>query len=241
ADPSESLPPLVSVAPMVSPFLCSDDSESNTEMLKRHVSPTPYDAMLTRFVDDELFLSYWSIYCTHHGGPFMALTMRKSVRPLPSHRLALRYISHHLDRFGSSSGHSSSDHSSFGHSILGHSLSRHASPDTTIDDSSTPLRFVYPTLARTLQCSEAYLYWRPSRKRCMSPAAIVTASTHATRALVLSCVDLLVRNKMHKAFPLPVMSSHFQKMFPLLARKLPLAMIKRSHCREDCTANEDKA
>ncbi|GKB26403.1 hypothetical protein Tco_0865804, partial [Tanacetum coccineum] len=43
ADPSESSPPPVSVAPMVSPFLCSDDSESDTEMPKRHVSPTPHD------------------------------------------------------------------------------------------------------------------------------------------------------------------------------------------------------
>ncbi|GJU24483.1 hypothetical protein Tco_1163104 [Tanacetum coccineum] len=47
-DPSESLPPPVSVAPMVLPFLCSDDSKSDTEMPERHVSPTPYDAMLTR-------------------------------------------------------------------------------------------------------------------------------------------------------------------------------------------------
>ncbi|GKC08081.1 hypothetical protein Tco_0999691, partial [Tanacetum coccineum] len=48
ADPSESSPPPISVAPMVSPFLCSDDSESDTEMPKRHVSPTPHDVMLTR-------------------------------------------------------------------------------------------------------------------------------------------------------------------------------------------------
>ncbi|GJX25498.1 hypothetical protein Tco_0231794 [Tanacetum coccineum] len=48
ADPSESSLPLVSVAPMVLPFLCSDDSESDTEMPERHVSPTPYDAMLTK-------------------------------------------------------------------------------------------------------------------------------------------------------------------------------------------------
>ncbi|GKD45321.1 hypothetical protein Tco_1269966, partial [Tanacetum coccineum] len=40
ADPSESLPPPVSIAPMVSPFLCSDDSKSDTEIPKRHVSPT---------------------------------------------------------------------------------------------------------------------------------------------------------------------------------------------------------
>ncbi|GJY51535.1 hypothetical protein Tco_0442382 [Tanacetum coccineum] len=39
-DPSESSPLPVSVAPMVSPFLCSDDSESDTNMPERHVSPT---------------------------------------------------------------------------------------------------------------------------------------------------------------------------------------------------------
>ncbi|GKE08559.1 hypothetical protein Tco_1412110, partial [Tanacetum coccineum] len=48
-DPSESLPPPVSVAPIVSPFLCSDDSESYTKIPERHVSPTPHDAMLTRW------------------------------------------------------------------------------------------------------------------------------------------------------------------------------------------------
>ncbi|GKD96617.1 hypothetical protein Tco_1380514, partial [Tanacetum coccineum] len=50
--------------------------------------------------------------------PCRALTAWKSVRPLSSHRLALRYTSHHLDHFTSgSSSHSSSDHSSSGHSI----------------------------------------------------------------------------------------------------------------------------
>ncbi|GKE14476.1 hypothetical protein Tco_1422053, partial [Tanacetum coccineum] len=71
------------------------------------------------------------------------------------------------------------DHSSSGHSILGHSLSRRASPDTTIADSSTPPRFVYPPLARTPR----------------SPAAIVTSSIHANRALVPSHVDLLPPRK----------------------------------------------
>ncbi|GKE19902.1 hypothetical protein Tco_1431414 [Tanacetum coccineum] len=49
ADPSESLPPLESVAPMVSPFLCLDDLELDTEIPERHVSPTPHDTMLTRW------------------------------------------------------------------------------------------------------------------------------------------------------------------------------------------------
>ncbi|GKB33911.1 hypothetical protein Tco_0873312 [Tanacetum coccineum] len=123
---------------------------------------------------------------------------------------------------GSSSGHSSSDHSSSGHSISGHSFSGHASPDTTIADSFTPPRFVYPPLARTPRCSEAYLRWRsiplstmytpttsessagdsyfessagPSRKRCRSPDATMTSSIHATRVLVPSRVDLLLPRK----------------------------------------------
>ncbi|GKE34548.1 hypothetical protein Tco_1453870, partial [Tanacetum coccineum] len=150
ADPPESSLPPVSIAPMVLPFLCSYDLESDIEMPERRVSPTPHDAMLTR-----------------------ALTVRNSVRPLPSHRLALRYTSHHLDRFTfrSSSGHSSSDHSSSGHSISdhsssghsssgnsisGHSLSGHTPLDITVADSSAPPRFVYPPLARTPRYSEAY-------------------------------------------------------------------------------------
>ncbi|GJY71492.1 hypothetical protein Tco_0475195 [Tanacetum coccineum] len=79
------------------------------------------------------------LYRTHPGGPCKALTVRKSVRPLSSHRLSLRYTSHHLNHFTyGSSSHSSSDHSSSGHSISGHSLSRHTPPDTTDADSSTP-------------------------------------------------------------------------------------------------------
>ncbi|GKG39610.1 hypothetical protein Tco_0463755, partial [Tanacetum coccineum] len=131
---------------------------------------------------------------------------------------------HHLDHFTSrsSSSHSSSDHSSSGHSILGHSLSGHTPPETTDVDSSTPPRFVHPSLARTSRCREAYLRWRsaplstmyppmtpessardsssessarPSRKRCRSPAATVTSSIHAKRALVPSCANLLPPRK----------------------------------------------
>ncbi|GKG25604.1 hypothetical protein Tco_0398750, partial [Tanacetum coccineum] len=45
-DPLGSSLPPVSVAPMVSPFLCSNDSESDAERPKRHVSPTSHDSML---------------------------------------------------------------------------------------------------------------------------------------------------------------------------------------------------
>ncbi|GKB33106.1 hypothetical protein Tco_0872507 [Tanacetum coccineum] len=278
-DPSESSPPPVSVAPMVLPFLRSDDSESDTKIPGRHVSPTPHDAMLTGWrsrvaslssspttfileiptapilpapsaivapsskfplasvvappgirrrrailIRPEEDIPIGRLYRTHPGGPCRALTVRKSVRPLHSHHLTLRYTLHHLDRFtsGSSSNHSSLDHSSSGHSIMGHSLSGHTPPNTTDADSSTPLRFVHSSLARTLRCSEAYLCWRsaplstmylsttsessagdssfessagPSCKKCRSLAATVTSPIHATRALVSSRADLLPPRK----------------------------------------------
>nr|GEV29635.1 hypothetical protein [Tanacetum cinerariifolium] len=124
-----------------------------------------------------------------------ALTMRKSVRPLPSHCSEL----------------------SLGHSSSGHSLSGHTPLDINDADSSTPSRFVRPPIAKTPRCSEAYLRWRsttlstmypsmtfessvgdsssessagPSCKRCRSLAATVISSINATRALVRSRADL---------------------------------------------------
>nr|GEV73437.1 hypothetical protein [Tanacetum cinerariifolium] len=239
ADPLESSPPPVSIAHMVSPFLCSDNSESDTEIKERHVSPTTS----TPEIFTALILSASSaivappskedipvdqLYCTHPGEPCKALTMRKSVRPLPSHRLALRYTSHHLDHFtfGSSSSHLSLDHSLSGHSSLDHSLSGHTPPNTTVANSSTPQRFVYILLARTPLCCKAYLRWRstplstmyppttskssaedssfesslgPSRKKCRSPAAtVIISSIHYTRALVPSRADLLPPYKMFR-------------------------------------------
>ncbi|GKA77972.1 hypothetical protein Tco_0784509 [Tanacetum coccineum] len=202
ADPLESSPPLGSVAPIVSPFLCSDDSESDTKILERHVSPTPHDAMLTRWrirvasrssspttstpeIPTASILPALSaivapssefplapdipigrLYRTHPGSPCRALTARKSVRPLPSHLLALR----------------------------------RASPDTIIADSSTPPRFVYPPLAKTPRCSEAYLRWSSAPLSTMSHVAFVTSFIHATRDLVLSRADLFPLRKRFRDF-----------------------------------------
>nr|GEV06677.1 reverse transcriptase domain-containing protein [Tanacetum cinerariifolium] len=49
-----------------------------------------------------------------------------------------------------------------------------------------------------------------------------------------------VGNKMYKAFSLSVKSSHYQKKFPLLVRKVPPAKDKRCHCQEYCNAIEDR-
>ncbi|GJV03023.1 hypothetical protein Tco_1336592, partial [Tanacetum coccineum] len=211
ADPSESSPPPVSVAHMVSPFLCSDNSESDTEMPERHVSPTPHDVMLTR----------WRCRVASRSSSPTTSTLEIHTAPiLPAPSAIIAPSS----EFPLAPGidHEEVDHSSSGHSISGHSLSGHASPDTTVVDSSTPPRFVYPPLARTPRCSEAYLCWRsaplstmyppttselsagdsssessarPSRKRCRSPAATMTSFIHATRSLVPSHADLLPPRK----------------------------------------------
>ncbi|GKD35495.1 putative reverse transcriptase domain-containing protein, partial [Tanacetum coccineum] len=224
-DPSESSPPPIFVAPMVSPFLCSNDSESDNKIPDKHVSPT---TSIPDIPTAPILPAPSAIVVPSSE----ALTTRKSVKPLSSHRLVLRYSSHNLDHFTSrsSSSHSSSNHSSSGHSISGHSLSRHTPPDTTDADSSTPLRFVHLSLARTPQCSEAYLCWRstplstmyplttsessagnssfessaiPSCKRCRSPASIVTLPIQAIRALVPSRADLLLPRKRFKDYISP--------------------------------------
>ncbi|GJV49791.1 reverse transcriptase domain-containing protein [Tanacetum coccineum] len=175
ADPSESSPPPVSiperhVSPTTStpkiptaPILPAPSAivaPSSEYPLAPVVSPPGTRRRRAILIQPREDIPIGRLYHPYPGGPCRALTVRKSVRPLPSHRLALRYTSHHLDNLtsGSSSIHSSSDHSSSGHSISGHSLSGHTPPDTTDADSSTPLRFVHPSLARTPRYSEAYLY-----------------------------------------------------------------------------------
>ncbi|GJR84763.1 hypothetical protein Tco_0155548 [Tanacetum coccineum] len=164
SDTSEdSLPPAPDL-PLVSPSGSSSHdtlAPSSEYLLAPVVSPPEIRRRRAILIRPREDIPIGRLYRTHPGGPCRALTARKSVRPLSSHRLALRYTSHHLDHFTSgSSSHSSSDHSSFGHSILGHSLSGHTPPDTTDADTSTPSRFVHRSLARTPRRSEPFRRWR---------------------------------------------------------------------------------
>ncbi|GKD51273.1 hypothetical protein Tco_1280249, partial [Tanacetum coccineum] len=184
-DPSESSPPPVSVAPMVSPFLCSDDLESDIEIPERHVSPTPHDAMLTRWRSRVASRSSSPTTFTPEiptapilpapsaiVAPSSEFPLSPVVAPLGICRRRAILIRHEEDipigrLYRTHLG--GPYHSSSGHSISGHSISRHASPDTTIADSSTPPRFVHPPLARTPWCSEAYLHWRSDPLSTMYP------------------------------------------------------------------------
>ncbi|GKD25563.1 hypothetical protein Tco_1231777 [Tanacetum coccineum] len=208
SDPSEdSLPPVPDL-PLVSPFLCSDnlEADSESEPAKHRPVSSSHDTLAP--------LSEFPL------APL--LTARKRVRPLPARRLAWRRVSHH------SSDHDSSPDSSSSSAPSDHSLSGHTPPDTTDADSSTPQRFVHRLLARTPRHSEAFRRWRsaplsthyppttsesslgsssersldssspslgPSRKRCRSPTASVPSSTHVSRSIAPTPADLLPPHK----------------------------------------------
>ncbi|GJU27724.1 hypothetical protein Tco_1166345, partial [Tanacetum coccineum] len=176
SDPSEdSLPPVPDL-PLVSPFLCSDDLEADSEsepaeqrpVLSSHdtlaplsefplapvVAPPGIRRRSTILVRPGEAIPFGRPYRTHLNGPRKLLTARKRVRPIPARRLAWRRVSHH-----SSDRHSSPDSSSSS-APSDHSLSGHTPPDTTDADSSTPQRFVHRSLARTPRHSEAFRRWR---------------------------------------------------------------------------------
>ncbi|GJV04349.1 hypothetical protein Tco_1337918 [Tanacetum coccineum] len=198
ADPSESSAPLIFVAPMVSPFLCLNDSESDTEIPERHVSPTPHEAMLTR---------WRSRVALRSSSPTTSILEIPTAPILPEPSAIVT---------------PSSESFIIWHSITGNSFSKHTPPNTTNADSFTPPRFVHPSLARTPRPSEAYLRWRSaslstmyppmtsrlsagdsssdssartSRKRYLSLTTTVTSSIHVMRALVPSRADLLPPRK----------------------------------------------
>ncbi|GKE99132.1 hypothetical protein Tco_0022483, partial [Tanacetum coccineum] len=192
SDPSEdSLPPVPDL-PLVSPFLCSNDSEADSESElaeqrpERHESLAAHDAMVSRWRDRVASrpdsystgeaIPFGRPYRTHPNGPRRLLTVRKRVGPILARRLAWRRVSHH-----SSDRHSSPDSSSSS-SPSDHSLSGHTPPDTIDSDTSTPPRFIHLHL---------FLDHLASR----SPTASVPSPTYVSRLIALTPANLLPPRK----------------------------------------------
>ncbi|GJR93262.1 hypothetical protein Tco_0265436 [Tanacetum coccineum] len=134
SDPSkDSLPPIPDL-PLVSPFLGSDESEGDNESepAKQRPVSSSHDTL----------------------APLSEFPLAPYFGPIPAHRLAWRRVSHH------SSDHHSSPDSSSSSLPLDYSLSGLTPPDTIDADTSTPLRFVHRSLARTPRHSEAFRRWR---------------------------------------------------------------------------------
>ncbi|GJX31237.1 hypothetical protein Tco_0241092 [Tanacetum coccineum] len=177
SDPSEdSLPPVPDL-PLVSPFLCSDDSEADGKSKPTEQRPvsSSHDTLAP--------LSEFPL------APIVAPPRIRRLRPIPSRRLAWRRVSHHL-----SNRHSSPDSSSSS-SPSDHSLSRHTPPDTIDADSSTPQRFSSLSSSSERSLDSSSPSSRPSRKICMSPTTLVPSPTHVSRSIAPTHADLLPPRK----------------------------------------------
>ncbi|GKE96495.1 hypothetical protein Tco_1581350, partial [Tanacetum coccineum] len=156
SDPSEDSLPVAQELPLVSPFLCTDDSKADSESEpaeqrpERHESLTPssefplapgvapprirqWPAILVR--PDEA-IPFGRPYRTHLNGPRKLLIARKRVRSFLARRLAWRRVSHRSsDRYSSPDFTSDSPSSS---SCLDSSsdISSGSSSDSLSDSSS---------------------------------------------------------------------------------------------------------
>ncbi|GJS72774.1 putative reverse transcriptase domain-containing protein [Tanacetum coccineum] len=181
SDPSEDSLPLAPELPLVSPFLCSDDSEADSESEPAEVTSRPsppsgsssHDTLASSsespiaLIRPGEAIPFGRPYRTHPNGPRKLLTARKRVGPFPARRLAWRRVSHRSsDRHSSpdftsdssSSGSpldSLSDTSSIHSSGFDASGQTHSGPSTRVASS----RLVYPPVM-TLRYSEAFRRWR---------------------------------------------------------------------------------
>ncbi|GKE39235.1 hypothetical protein Tco_1462640, partial [Tanacetum coccineum] len=220
-DPSEdSLPPAPDL-PLVSPFLCSDDSKADGESDPAEQRPvSSYHDALAPLSEFPLApaIPFGRPYRTHPNGPRKLLTARKRVGPIPAHRLEWRRVSHHLPNHHSSpdSTPDLSSSGSYSDSLSGspsvHSSGRDSSGQAYSGPSTRDAlpKFVYPPVSAPLSTpyplttSESSLgsssersldssspSSRPSRKRCRSPTASVPSPTHVSRSIAPTLVDLL--------------------------------------------------
>ncbi|GKA45608.1 putative reverse transcriptase domain-containing protein [Tanacetum coccineum] len=152
-----SLPEHISPLPAISPFLCTDSSETpdSSEAPDSFDGPPSqirrWPAILIRLGEA---IPFGRPYRTHLNGPYKFLTARKRVGPLPTHRLACRHTSPHYSDHRLSSSSLSLDYSPVHSSGLD-------APDQTHSGSST--RDVSPRLGypprREPQRSEAFCHW----------------------------------------------------------------------------------
>ncbi|GJV07963.1 hypothetical protein Tco_1345619 [Tanacetum coccineum] len=180
SDPSEdSLHPAPNL-PLVSPFLCSDDSEANEFPLTPVVAPPEIHRRLTILVRPGEAIPFGRLYRTHLNGPRKLLTTRKRVRHIPTHRLTWRrrFVHRSLAR--------TPRHSEAFRRWRSAPLSTPYLPTTSESSLGS-------SSERLLDSSSSSS--RPSRRRCRSPTASVPSPTHVLRSIAPTPVDLLPPRK----------------------------------------------
>ncbi|GJR13282.1 putative reverse transcriptase domain-containing protein [Tanacetum coccineum] len=212
-DPSEDSLHVAPALPLVLPFLCSDDSEANSESEPAEQRPERYKSLTPSFKFP------LAPVVAPSGILRRQVILVRPVGPFPARRLAWRRVSHH-----SSDRHSLPDFTS-------DSSSSGSSSDSSLDISSGSSSYSYSD--STPRCSEAFMRWRstplftlyppttsessldsssersldssspsarPSRKRCRSPATLVPSSTPVSRSISPSLADLLPRKRFRDSY-----------------------------------------
>ncbi|GKD36479.1 hypothetical protein Tco_1251988, partial [Tanacetum coccineum] len=220
SDPSKDSFPPVPELPLVSPFLCSNDSKADDESEPAEVASRPSSPSGSSSHDTLAPSSEFPI------APL--LTVRKRVRPFPARRLAWRRVSHHSsdhhsspdscssssssDTSSGSSSDSSSDSSSIHSSGCDSSGQAYSGPSTrVVSPRSALLSTPYPptTLESSLGSSSKRSLdssspsSRPSHKICRSPTASIPSSTHISRLIAPTPADLLPPRKRFRDLYLP--------------------------------------
>ncbi|GJR26188.1 hypothetical protein Tco_1102420 [Tanacetum coccineum] len=208
SDPSEDSLPIALELPLVSPILCSDDSEADSESEpdeqrpERHESLTPsFKFPLAHVVSPPMIhrrptilvrpgeaIPFSRPYRTHPNRLHKFLTARKRVGPFPARRLAWIRVSH-----CSSDRHTSPDFTS-------DSSSSGSSSDSSSDISSESS--LYSFSKRSLDSSLPSA--GPSRKRCRSPTTLVPSSTLVSRSITPALADLPPRKRFRDSYSFEV-------------------------------------
>nr|GEY96252.1 putative reverse transcriptase domain-containing protein [Tanacetum cinerariifolium] len=168
-------------------FILPFAKESDTKIPERHVLPTTStpEILTTPILPASPAIvapsSEFSLAHTHPGGPRKALTVRKSIRHLPSHHLAMRHTPPDTTDANSSTPLARAPRCCEAYLHWRSALLSTMYPPTRSDSSAGD--------------SSSVSSARLSRKRCRSLAGIITLSIHSTRALVPSCDDLLPPRK----------------------------------------------
>ncbi|GJZ27432.1 hypothetical protein Tco_0571685 [Tanacetum coccineum] len=216
-DPSpDRIPPL----PATLPFLSSTDDSSVSDTPDTPPSPTHG----TPFTEITLFtqslpatsgalrcrvmilapgqpIPHGRLYRYHPNGPVHMMTARKRVRPLPTHRISMRYsVDYSLSDLFTSDDSSKTSSDSYSDDLSdsssGHSSSDHSSPTLPSGiRSSHQLCSSVPSIPYSFAAITERPYHSsptgPSHKRSRSPTISVLISSPIPRALSPARIDLL--------------------------------------------------
>ncbi|GJU14573.1 hypothetical protein Tco_1142539, partial [Tanacetum coccineum] len=211
SDPSKDSLPIAPELPLVSPFLCSDDSEADNESEPAEQRPKRHESLTPSF---EFPLAPVVASPGIHRRPSILI---RPVGPFPERRLAWRRVSHRSSDRHSSPDFTSNSSSSSSSSDSSSNISLGSSSDSLSDSSSVhssgcdasgheafihwrsaPLSTLYPpttsesslgsSFERSLDLSSPSA--GPSRKRCRSPATLIPLSTLVSRSVALALANL---------------------------------------------------